>query len=284
MMIDIDASKNFMVTHAKACYPNECCGLIARKGNKQEVICGRNISDHPRHHFVLHPHDYVAAESAGEILAIYHSHCEESPTASDADRTVAEKHGLPIITVGLTRKIGVTSVPVTRNAAPVRPATSFLATSESQDTGSDFEEPQWGIYKPIGWKHPLEGRPFVYGVLDCFTLLQDTYEKELNIKLPDLTYGGDWWNHTDIFGENLESFGFVRVRSPIKYDLIVMKLDGKYPNHVSIYWGDGMMLHHGPGHLSGMHPYICEHGYYARCTTGFYRHKATMADLNTKSN
>lgn len=255
-MIDIDESKNYMVTHAKACYPNECCGLIVAKGNKQEVICGRNISDEPRHHFMLHPHDYGAAEDIGEILAIYHSHCEESPVINDADRTTSEKHELPIITIGITKK-----------------------------TDGEFEEPAWNIYKPTGWKHALENRPFVYGVLDCFTLLQDYYQEKLGIELPDLVYGGAWWNNIDIFGKRLHDFGFRKVRAPMEHDIIVMKLDGKYPNHVSIFVGDGMMLHHGPGHLSGFHPYICEQGYYSRCTTGFFRHVKLMEsnDLTLKT-
>lgn len=260
-MIDLEATKNYMVTHAKACYPNECCGLIIRVGSKQEVMCGRNISDHPRHHFVLHPLDFGAAEDAGEILAIYHSHCEESPVENVGDKTVSEKNDLPIVCVGLTRK-----------------------------PDGEFEEPQWNIYKPTGWKHPLENRPFIYGVLDCFTLLQDYYHEKLNIDLPDLAYGGAWWNREDIFGKNLESFGFVPVRRPLEHDIIVMKLQGqgmppaKFANHVSIYVGDGMMLHQGPGHLSGYHPYICERGWYADCTTGFYRHRVLLErDLTVKT-
>jgi proteasome lid subunit RPN8/RPN11 len=252
-MIDIESTRNFIVTHARACYPNECCGLIIAKGNKQEAICGRNISDAPRHHFMLHPHDYASAEDAGEILAIYHSHCGQSPEPTKGDKTTAEKNDLPLITVGLTRK-----------------------------PDGDWEPEQWTTYKPCGWKHPLIGRPFVYGVLDCFTLLQDYYKEQLGIELPDLVYGGHWWNHTNLFEEHLEEFGFMPVKRPQEHDIIVMRLDGKYPNHVSIYIGDGMMLHHGPGHLSGYHPYNSEQGYYARSTTGFYRHRDT-GNLISKS-
>jgi proteasome lid subunit RPN8/RPN11 len=246
-MIDVEQSKNFMLTHAKAMYPNECCGVIIRKGEKQEVICGRNVSDRPRHNFVLHPEDYGYAEDNGDVLAVYHSHCEGSPQATTADMTTAETHELAIITISLCKD------------------------------GDTFHD-TWSIYKPTGWKADLIGRPFVYGVMDCYSLVRDYYLEKLGIKLPLISYTPNW-AHTgsDLYTMNLPKNDFVQVSPPLQeHDLILMQLRARVPNHIAIYIGDGLMLHHPQAHLSGLHPYICEQGYYAKNTVGFYRHKSLL--------
>jgi proteasome lid subunit RPN8/RPN11 len=235
---DIEESKNLIRAHAERCAPYECCGLIIKAGNKQDVICARNIAKDPRHAFLLHPDDYVAAEEAGDVLALYHSHVEESPEPSMADKVLAERHNLPVIIVS-------------------------------------WPSDNWTIYTPAGFKAELEGRPFVYGVLDCLTIVQDYFRDKHGIEIPAFQYTEDWWNRgEDLYRDNLPKQGFVLVHDePRPSDLILMQCDGKVPNHCAIYVGDGMMLHHAPGHLSGYHPYICERGYYALCTVGIWRHK-----------
>jgi proteasome lid subunit RPN8/RPN11 len=243
--VDIEAAKNTIRTHAAHCYPYEACGLIHTRGNKQDVLCGRNVASDPRHTFILHPEDFGAAEDAGEILAVYHSHCDESPEPSMADKTLAERNGVPVLIVS-------------------------------------WPADQWAIYKPTGWKPDLVGRPFVYGVLDCLTLIQDYFKERHGIVIPNFRYDDQWWKRgTDLYGENLPKGGFQRVDELEADDLILMALDSKIANHSAIYVGDGLMLHHPPGHLSGVHPYICDRGYYALCTTGYWRHglliKAALA-------
>lgn len=263
-MIVIDSSKSLMLSHARACYPYEACGLIIAKGKKQDVICGRNMAKDRRHAFSLHPGDYTAAANAGEILALYHSHCEEPPVASAPDMTLAEHHNIPVITISLTRD-----------------------DSGSGNGSQPHYIDSWGIYKPQGWKADLVGRPFVLGVLDCLTLLQDYMMQKHGITIGDYPREPDWWNHqrdefdghivkpaTDLYA-NLPAEGFYPIqRHELReHDMILMQIHGDVPNHNAIYVGDGMMLHHPEGHLSGYHPYVCDRGYYAACTVGFWRHR-----------
>jgi proteasome lid subunit RPN8/RPN11 len=234
--IDYESSKNLIRAHAGRVHPNECCGLLYKLGNKHGVICGRNIAEDPRHSFMLHPEDYQKAEDAGEILALYHSHVDQPPTPSDPDKMMAEKNNLPIIIV-----------------------------SWPADT--------WDLYEPAGWKAELIGRPFVYGVMDCWTLVQDYYKEKHGITLPDFQYEPQFWKKENLIEESLPKHGFVRVSQLQEGDFLLMQLDTPMPSHCAVYVGDGMILHHPPNHLSGYHPYLTDRGYYAQATVGIWRHK-----------
>jgi proteasome lid subunit RPN8/RPN11 len=244
-MIDIEESKNTIRAHARACYGDpdnpawyECCGVIVRVGKKQEVICCRNVAEDPRHAYFIHPDDAAAAYDRGEVVALYHSHCNEPPTPSDGDKALAEKQGVPVIIV------------------------SWPADS-------------WEVYEPKGWKAELVGRPFVFGVLDCLTLVRDYFTERHGIEIPDFRYEPRFWDKgVNLYGENLPKH-FVRVdpKDIRASDLILMKLESELPNHVAIYLGDGMILHHPAEHLSGTHPYVYNRGYYALATQSVWRHK-----------
>ncbi|MBA4152635.1 MAG: hypothetical protein C0509_08740, partial [Acinetobacter sp.] len=106
-------------------------------------------------------------------------------------------------------------------------------------------------YWPQGHKLPLpyEGRPFVYGVLDCLSLVTDYYQNEIGITLNDgerKAWG--WWldagnQHALVNG--LINQGFVPVDKPAIDDVIVMQIGGgPCPNHLALYQGNGRILHH----------------------------------------
>lgn len=239
MSVDVEALKDFIRAHARACLPYEACGLIVRKGEKQKVICCRNVADHPDHGFFIHPDDAAAAHREGEVIGLYHSHCNESPAPSKADKTLSEKHKLPVIIVS-------------------------------------WPADQWEIYTPTGYRAELTGRPFVYGVLDCLTLLQDYFMERHGIKIGDIGYGPKWYRTQDLYQQNLPKQGFVQVAELQPDDLILMNTADGFPNHIAIYVGDGMMLHHPVDHLSGYHPYVYERGFYAQRTVSFWRHRQLM--------
>ncbi|WP_202816530.1 C40 family peptidase, partial [Enterobacter hormaechei] len=72
-------------------YPNEACGFLVRTtGEKYRFIEARNVSEYPENTFVMHADDIIAAEDAGDVVAIWHSHTDESADASDADRAGCE--------------------------------------------------------------------------------------------------------------------------------------------------------------------------------------------------
>ena len=80
---------------AKDRYPWEAVGLVVVIKGREKYWACRNMAHNMEDMFVLNPEDYVAADNAGEIVGIVHSHPKTLPVASEADKVSAEKHGLP---------------------------------------------------------------------------------------------------------------------------------------------------------------------------------------------
>lgn len=225
------------LAHAAESAPNESCGVIILAHGKDIYAPCRNISPQPANHFLIDPADYAAAEDRGEIIAIVHSHYGIPAEATQGDRVMCESTALP-----------------------------WLITSYPLNT--------WKMHYPDGYKAPLIGRPYVDGVLDCFTLVKDYYELELGIKINYYDHIGEWW-HTGktLYLDHFIEEGFVRVDGPLlKHDGLLMQMNSPTPNHAAVYLGDdNMILHHVTGRLS------CRDVY-----GGFWR-KATYMQLRHRS-
>lgn len=233
-MIDYQSVLGSIMEHAQSSPDREACGLVTvHRGRLVYQRC-RNIAASPTE-FEIHPEDYIDAEAIG-IVAVVHSHLHASAEPSMADLVGCEKSGLPWIIVSVT-------------SGAVK------------------------AFEPKGYQAPLIGRPFAHGVLDCFSLARDYYAGQ-GISVLDFEREPNWWekNQDMLTPENFAKAGFVVVTdgSLEEGDGIVMQ-NGKtaVPNHVGIYLGDGVILHHCSDRLSSRQPYG---GYWAKVTRYVVRH------------
>ena len=211
--------------HAVAEYPREACGLIVVIRGKQRYLACRNIAESHNENFVLHPDDYARAEELGEIMALVHSHPDMPPRPSEADKVMCGRGDVPW----------------------------FIVSVNAAGETSDIER-----YDPAHYEAPLVGRQFAHGVLDCYTLIQDYYKRELSIVLPDFERADNWWNKgEDLYMEHFREAGFEPIKGAIrKHDVILMQVRSPRVNHGAVFLGEpDHMLHHMYGRLSSRDVY-----------------------------
>jgi proteasome lid subunit RPN8/RPN11 len=244
-------------THALAEYPRECCGVvIVAKGRERYVPC-RNVASTPSEHFVIHRDDQVAAEEAGEITAIVHSHPDAPAKPSEADRVQCEVSEVPWVIVSVMPGDGKPVIAETRTI------------------------------EPSGYEAPYVGRSWSHGVLDCWALCRDWYAREWGVTLPDPPRADDWWNDGESALYNdaaLRDANFVPV-SPAEIapgDLILMQIRSRnrVPNHAAVYIGDGLILHHLHSRLSSRDTFG---GYWQEVTRSVWRHRGASRPLTVET-
>ena len=236
--------KEEALVHAKDQDPKESCGLLLNIRGKEKYFPCRNLSMTSHQCFIIDPEDYVRGSNLGDITGIVHSHPVTPAIASQADKISCEQSNLPWHIVN--------------------PKTE-----------------QWGYYEPCGYKAPLIGRPWVWNVTDCLSLVTDWYLEEKGIELikatrpltpeefeenPESKVDGDFNNY-------LIKVGF-RLLAPDERlengDVLLMGILNKGLNHVGIFI-DGDILHHLTDRLSCREPY---NPWLLKCTGGRYRYDA----------
>ena len=228
--------KEAALAHAKEQDPDESCGLLLNIRGKERYHPCRNLSAQSDEYFILDPEDYIKGSNLGEITAIIHSHPDTPPVASQADKMSCEQTKLPW----------------------------YIVNPKTE---------QWGYYEPCGYKAPLLGRPWVWAVTDCWSLIVDWYKEEKGIELLDYERPTRIEEFTDdpVFERYLPSRGFKLLEpdeSLKNGDVLAMSILGKGLNHVAIFI-DGDVLHHSADRLSCREPYS---PWLLKCTGGRYRY------------
>ena len=226
------------LNHAKIEDPKECVGLLLNIRGKEKYFPCRNLSMTAHQCFIIDPEDYVRADNIGEIKAIVHSHPVTPPFPSEADKLGCEQSKLPWHIVN--------------------PKTE-----------------QWGYYEPCGYKPPLKGRPWVWGVTDCWSLVRDFYKEEKNIELLDYErpVTPQEFNDVPLFERYAERTGFKELdpNETLKNgDILLMSIMYNTLTHVAIFL-DGDVLHHLTDRLSCKEPYSA---WLQKCTGKRYRYDA----------
>ena len=228
--------KDAALQHAKEQDPRESVGvLIVIKGKEEYYPCN-NLSTYSQQCFILDPEDYVKADALGEITAIVHSHPVTPPSPSQADKVSCEQSGL-----------------------------KWHIVNPKTET--------WGYCEPTGYKPPLIGRQWVWGVTDCWSLVRDYYRENKNIILKD------WERPTTpeefiknpMFEKCAADTGFAELKPEDKLqngDLLFMSILANGLNHVAVFI-DGDVLHHLADRLSTKEPY---NQWLLKCTGKRYRY------------
>jgi proteasome lid subunit RPN8/RPN11 len=230
-----DKNKALFLAHARRESPREACAILITESEIETLVICRNIATE-KDQFIIHHEDYATAEDRGEVLAIIHSHPNESPHPSEADRVSCSNLAIKWYIVGTI-------------------------------TGEWFE------LFPDSYKAPLIGRNWCHGVLDCFSIVRDYYKEKLNIEIPDFQRTNEWWlKNENLYQDNFSKAGFIQVPfdSLQEHDVILMRLKSKVPNHGAVYLGEGIMLHHTYKKLSGRAVYG---GYWQKNTAMIVRHR-----------
>lgn len=229
-----------IAAHAAAEYPREACGLLVHIGSTPRYFACKNIAE-GKENFILDPKDYLAAERAGEIMAVIHSHPDARPEPSQADLVACEASGLPWHIY-------------------------------SHPAG------EWAYIEPSGYHAPLYGRLWVHGLLDCYSFIRDWYRIERAIDLPDFERQPLWWKKGgNIYVENFEKAGFRRILDgkPQAGDVLLMQVLSNVPNHGAIYLDGDIIAHHLYNRLSSREVWG---GYYRKHTTHILRHESSNAE------
>lgn len=186
----------------------ESCGIIVYDQFGPKFFPCKNISPTKKDNFEISSEEYINISRNNKLLAICHSHIDNLDF-SVADKEYAEKYCLPIHLYHLPTKT-------------------------------------WKEHIPTSYRPKLEGRQFVWGFFDCYSLVRDYFRYNFNISIGD--YDRDE-NSKDLGVQLLENFtkeGFVRIpgRGILqKHNVFVFKTDG-IPQHLGIFQGNSKVLHH----------------------------------------
>ena len=226
---------NEIKSHFEAEYPKEACGIIGVvKGKKRWFPC-KNIAQ-KEEDFIMSSDDWFRVKRQADILAIVHNHIHSSNEPSENDVNNCNALGIPYYIFS-------------------------------------YPDLELNILEPKENFNPLIGREYKFGVNDCFEAMRD-WLKSQGIKIPKrAAFEDDWWlKGLDYFTEEIISeWGFKKVNSPQRNDLLVFAVESSIGNHCGVYLGNDLFFHHAENRLScreSLYPFWSKH------IIGIYRYEA----------
>lgn len=231
-------------SHVLAEFPKEAVGFVI-DGNYVPVP---NSASDPFTTFRIDQIDHVKALAIGPIQAVLHSH------------------------------------PYDKFHTPKWPAE--WPTTSDMDSWMEGDIP-WGIVATDGegltqvvWLDetevaPLEGRTFVHGISDCYSIIRDWYKLNRQITLPNFARGIEWWYAgRNLYDDNFKLTGFepIRLEDAEVGDVVMMKAASPVTNHAAVIVGPNQILHHLFNRLSG----IDSLSKWNRCIVRVVRYKGTQ--------
>ena len=221
----------------------ESCGLVIDVEGTHTYFPCRNIAVDEegrliKDAFVIHHGDYADACDEGDLIAVVHSHVGKPAEPSTPDLVAMSQDTLPWLIVSVPNGVAK-------------------------------------LHQPPAVPVPLLNREYSFGSADCYSILRDYYKIEYGLDLPDFQRSADYdFRGEDKFVMHMEEAGFYEVpQEELRKDDAVLMLCGASNvsiNHVGIYLGDGLILHHCVDRLSKIDNYSI---YWRRNTVKIARHR-----------
>jgi proteasome lid subunit RPN8/RPN11 len=213
----------------------EICGVLIRHRGTFSALQIPNVATNRGHAFAMAEKPFLAAINSGQVWGTWHVHPnptdDDGPSLADMDR--ANAWDLP------------GCVLVRHNM-------------------------QFRYYLPNDLPTPIQGRPYVPGIFDCYALMRDSLKKYLDFDHPDLDREmlddrGSLPNHEQFWGP----VGWEQLLQPKPGRLAMIDFGGHGKvNHLGLIVSRCEMLHHIRGQVSRLDFF----GSWARWTHSYLAH------------
>lgn len=135
--------------------------------------------------------------------------------------------------------------------APCKMSDEIRASMELEKIMYVLVSPDWLLgqqYFPSRYfeNAAYEGRPFIHGVFDCYSLCADWCSREGKTLLPwNISRPYLWWKRDkSLYMKNMKSAGWEMTTELTPGNIVMFELEKGVANHAAILLEDGQILHH----------------------------------------